>query len=368
MNIRTISIPVLHPRGGFLSEMISLVADGFRDLGFDVSVVEDGAESSLEADLVLLFGDLVRLRGTLALLTGANARPATSVWQMDPLPSPDLSTSALRRGLDAAARREVVRERLSGGIGRSIRRLAGRSLLRLRSVTNGDRGRVPVHFPRHQALFDRLSLLRKSAEDGVLDTIAVSSSERVDVLAGVGVPADFVPMGFHPSMGENLDRQRDVESIFLGRVSDRRGQILRRVQAELGEEGMRLQIEKGFYGVDRTRLLNSAMTILGPLHSGDYWELSRTRLIQALACGTLPICEQGPDTAPFKPGVHFVSAPSQRLAEAVVEYSLDHSARDSLVTAGRAFVTTELTMQKSLRALHPDLVEPSLRMSSEVRR
>jgi hypothetical protein len=83
------------------------------------------------------------------------------------------------------------------------------------------------------------------------------------------VPSAVVPFGYHPSFGEPLGLERDIDVVFLGSLRDRRrSRIVGSLQAELKRRNIGLLIkdgsrERGYaYGDERTRLLNRSRIML----------------------------------------------------------------------------------------------------------
>ena len=79
--------------------------------------------------------------------------------------------------------------------------------------------------------------------------------------------------------------------------------------------------------------------------------LPDVRLIVAMANGALVVSEPLYLPEPYVPGVHYVEAPAERLAETIREYLADEAARRRITEEAHRFVTTELTLERSFARL-----------------
>ncbi len=68
----------------------------------------------------------------------------------------------------------------------------------------------------------------------------------------------------------------------------------------------------------------------------------------SMRCGALVVSECTEDTAPYKPGVHFVQAKASELADAICYYLEHEDQRQKIADSAYAFVTNELTLKNSL--------------------
>jgi glycosyltransferase involved in cell wall biosynthesis len=162
----------------------------------------------------------------------------------------------------------------------------------------------------------------------------------------------FVPLGYdRATYGEDRGRARDVDVLFLGALDvPRRRRILRRLQRDgvtvraLGDWS-----DARLWGDDRIELLNRTKLLLNlPRHPGM---LSGGRMLLGMANKALIVAEPIFEPRPYVPGEHFVSASLEELAHAVRRYLDDEAARQAMTDAAYAFVTTELTLARSLAQL-----------------
>ena len=122
-----------------------------------------------------------------------------------------------------------------------------------------------------------------------------------------------MPLGYHPSHGRLLDRERDVDVIFLGDFRlPRRRRILRLLERE-GVDVLTLgdYSNPELWGEGRVELMNRVKVALNiPRLEGH---LPDVRLVVAMANGALVVSEPLYLPEPYVPGVHYVEAPVDRL-------------------------------------------------------
>jgi hypothetical protein len=80
-----------------------------------------------------------------------------------------------------------------------------------------------------------------------------------------------------------------------------------------------------------------------------------------MANGALVVSEPLYLPEPYKPGVHYVEAPVERLAETIRHYAGDEDARRQITDEAHRFVTTELTLERSFSRLLDLVREATLR-------
>ena len=191
--------------------------------------------------------------------------------------------------------------------------------------------------------------------------LAVATRAYQAYLEQEGVATELVPLGYHPSHGRLLDRERDVDVIFLGDFRlPRRRRILRRLERE-GVDILTLgdYANPELWGEGRVELMNRAKIALNiPRLEGH---LPDVRLVVAMANGALVVSEPLYLPEPYEPGVHYVEAPVERLAETIRQYVADEDARRRITDEAYRFVTTELTLDRSFSRLLELAREATLR-------
>jgi hypothetical protein len=182
---------------------------------------------------------------------------------------------------------------------------------------------------------------------GLLDLVVVISEDRREFLAERGVEAEVVPRGYHPSFGSDLGAERDVDVLFLGALDvPRRRRILRGLERAgvdvLARGDWR---DPRYWGAPRAALLNRAKISLNlSRHSGQF---SGDRFTLSMGNGALVVSEPAHRPAPFRPGEHYLEAPVSDLAATISRILADEEERQRIATAGREFVTRELTMTRA---------------------
>jgi len=106
----------------------------------------------------------------------------------------------------------------------------------------------------------------------------------------------------------------------------------------------------------RTRFLNRAKITLNITRT--WYDDNFSRFAFALPNRSLvvsePILPHCPD---YEAGVHYVSAPIDRLAEAIVHYLTHADERERIVENGYRLVTTRLTLRESMARLMEGVTE-----------
>jgi Glycosyl transferases group 1 len=288
-----------------------------RCLGFDVRLVTE-RELELAPDrLLFVAGNPRAYKGTLALLaaTARGGRPTTIVWHTEPLPMPRA----------AGLRREPL----------TLRELA--------KVALRDR-RINDHYSNAR-------YLKALAGEGAIDVFAVATHAYQAYLAEQGVDVAFVPLGYHPAFGTLLERERDIDVLFLGDFRLRRR---RRILRGLRREGIDVltlgdYTDPSLWGEGRTELMNRTKIALNiPRLEGH---LPDMRFVVAMATGALLVSEPVYLPDPYVAGRHYVECPTDDLADTIRRLLADTSPRRQITLEAHRFVTTELTLEGSYTRL-----------------
>jgi hypothetical protein len=292
-------------------------AETLSGLGFDVHLVTE-RELELAPDrLLLVAGNPRAYKGTLERLASTDParRPTTIVWHTEPLPMPRA----------AGLRRELLTTR------------------ELAKIVLRDR-RVNDHYSNAR-------YLKGLARSNVVDAFAVATHAYQAYLAEQGVDVAFVPLGNHPAFGQTLDRERDIDVLFLGDFRlRRRRRILRRLRRD-GIDVLTLgdYSDPRLWGEHRTELMNRTTIALNiPRLEGH---LPDMRFVVAMGTGALLVSETVYLPDPYVPGRHFVESSSDELADTIRSYLADADARRRITEEAHRLVTTELTLESSYRSL-----------------
>ena len=284
--------------------------------GFVVSQVADGEIAAGEHDILWIQGNInwyPRIRHSLAALPPAR-RPFVIAWHTEPLPLP--RSSGVRAPLP--------------------------NLRELLKIVTRDTRATDVRTNARR--------IRQMKREGIPDLLVVSTASRQAFLAEYGIESHFVPLGHNPSHGRDLGLERDVDALFVGVMSDPKH---RRAERSVRAKGIKLIAQGGWTSADglwgdrRLEMINRAKTFLG--FQRNPGELSGMRMLLGMSCRSLVISEPIVSPEPYVPGTHYVSVSLADMPEAI-RYYIDHDAeRARIADAGHRFVTTELTLERSVR-------------------
>jgi glycosyltransferase involved in cell wall biosynthesis len=294
-----------------------MVVEAFGELGFDAAAVAQDDFVASPDRIAFLGGNarwhepvLDRIR-----VVPRSERPLVAVWHTEPLPLPQAS------GLRTA--RLTARE-------------LAKIILRDRRINDA----------RSNA-----RLMHRVDEEGIVDLVTVSEKSFQAFLADEGIATEHIPLGYQKGHGHLLNLERDIDVLFLGDPHVRRR---KRILQRLEREGMRVQAvgdysDPRYWGDARTQLLNRTKILLNlSRHPGLQNDV---RLMIGMATGALVVSEPIYLPDPYVPGVHYVEAPLDELAETMQRYLDDQQVREEMTAAAHAFVTEELTMKNCFARL-----------------
>ncbi len=290
-----------------------LFAEIFKELGFNARLVSDNDFDTSADRIVFISGNALwhkRALDRIRRLPRAD-RPFVIVWFSEPLPFP---------------------------------RAAG---LRLAPLTVRELGKIVLRDRRISDAHSNARHLRQVSREGVVDLLAVAARSYQAFLAQEGVDSELIPVGYHPVHGHRLDLERDIDVLFLGDLRvGRRKRILRRLERDgLPVQAVGSYSDPKYWGEGRTQVLNRAKILLNlPRHSGLLADL---RLILGMATGTLILSEPVYLPEPYVPGRHYIEAEIDEMADTARRYLADDEARLRITDAAHAFVTQELTLERS---------------------
>jgi len=334
------------------------LCQSLADLGYSPFTAEDGSPAALDADVLLLVGEGRCFDGYAKLLGNRDVRPLTVLWLIDPLPPPTISKHGLEIGFKLAKCnwRRISSPSMKTFVSclpfhhqlqKSARWMLNRKIKKDAAVNNCLKY-ADIGTNQSFVLMSCLEWSKRNFEQGWIDYVFTSTVQRKQTLETVGIDAKLVPIGYHLSWGRKLALERDIDVLFLGDLkSKRRRSILQDVEKKLSARGAKLvKIHSGCYGEQRTTLLNRAKIVLNIPRIP--WEIAGIRFLMSISCGALVVSEYVKDTAPYKPGVHFVQAESTQLPD-VISYYLEHNdERQAIADSAYKFVTQELTLKNSM--------------------
>jgi hypothetical protein len=195
--------------------------------------------------------------------------------------------------------------------------------------------------------------IKMASRRGLLDIVITSTAYGCRFLHEQGIPAHFIPLGYHSVFGGDLQLERDVDVLWLGGMTIYRRRYLNRLGKELRVRGVkfldRRGYQKGVWGEERTRLLNRAKVM--PHICAIPPQFPGLRFVLGAANKALIISEPVYDSSPFIPGKHFVVGPVEALPD-LIDYYLQHEdERLAIVNEAYTFVTQEHTMHRSVTRL-----------------
>jgi hypothetical protein len=233
--------------------------------------------------------------------------------------------------------------------------------LRRQPLTTRELAKLVLRDRRINDHYSNARYLRKLDAQDTADVLAVATRAYQAYLQQEGIATELVPLGYHPSHGRLLRRERDIDAIFLGDFRlPRRRRVLRRLERD-GVDVLKLgdYSKPELWGEGRVELMNRAKIALNiPRLEGH---LPDVRLLVAMANGALVISEPLYLPEPYEPGVHYVEAPVEQLAETIRNYLADDDARRRITDEAHRFVTTELTLERSFTRLLDLAREATLR-------
>ncbi len=192
---------------------------------------------------------------------------------------------------------------------------------------------------------------------GLLDLLVETSQVYVDLHRRHGVPAVFSPWGTSPDWFEDLQLERDIDLLWMGkRRTARRSRILERLRRALEAHGKTVYYADGaerpfIYGEERTCYLNRAKTTLNLL-SKWFDNAFPYRFHMAAGNRSLVVSEPKLDHANgYREGEHYVSAPVEELVDTIFYYLEHEDERRRIAENACNLVSTEMTFTNSVRGI-----------------
>jgi len=185
----------------------------------------------------------------------------------------------------------------------------------------------------------------------LMDLCVVSSRSRQKFLQEKGIPAHFVPLGYHSGLGRRMNLERDIDVLFIGTLDDSRHRSAIRF---LRSKGIQVKAMGSWnpgptWGDARTDLINRAKIFLNiQRHAGQY---SGYRMLLGMGNGSLVVSEPVHDPFPYEPGVHYVESTLAQMPETILKYLNDDAARNTIAESGYRFATESLTIEKSMQQM-----------------
>ncbi|PJE25831.1 hypothetical protein SAMN06297129_2375 [Pseudooceanicola antarcticus] len=321
-------------------------ADELRQQGFRVSCCGDGDPDLLRGELVLIMGAVGSMRRTSRLLErNPSSDRKVAVWIFEPLPPPDVPM----RTLHLASRLSPVHT------GRHWTKPFLHFLSRPfdRVLYRPYRHEVSVQLFRF--LVDNFAMLERGLRKGWLDRIFTSTEQKRLYLQGLGIEAEFAPVGQQPAFGRDLELQRDIDVVFIGSLkSASRRAELGNLREQLERLGLTVVVpEKPIWGEERTKLVNRAK-VLVHLHK-MHWDTPWMRWCLAAANGAAVASVPLSVPVPMRPGIDYLSAPINELAGEILSLVRDEPRRRAMVENCQSTIADQMTCAISVSRMTPHL-------------
>ena len=206
-------------------------------------------------------------------------------------------------------------------------------------------------------------------KQGRLHVLADSSEIYARIRTERGLPTIAVPWGGTPKWYANLQLERDIDVLWMGkRGSKRRRDLLQHVRSELEARGVKFYIadneENPFiFGAERTRFLNRAKITLNIKRTWFDDNFSRF----AIACPnrSLIVSETMlPHCSAYEPGVHYVSAPLDELADRIVHHLEHEDERERIIENAYDLTVNVIPFRKSVKRIIEAVKQAMIRLRS----
>ncbi len=332
--------------------------DALQELGYHVCASER-KEDFLKSDAVLIISGLRYPNQHLESLAQLkDDRPAVIVWQIDPVPPPEFTVEAIRIG--GLMQKFNIKFRLGEKQGKLFKLFfplsrelskAARWLLSIKLEKQiqkiDEYGILPSEGSEWNRLIERYLTFKKYFDMGLIDYSFTSGEAREKFFRSRGIDMTFVPFGYHPQFGRKLDLHRDIDVLFLGRINNKRRNILiEKISHNLRKKSVSFTIMEDIYGDARTELLNRAKIVLDIPRVP--WETGGVRFLMAMSCGALVVSSTLKYPAPYEPGVHFVSCSEQNVTDSILYYLSNNAQRQKIIDNAYGFVTKDITVTKMM--------------------
>lgn len=220
-------------------------------------------------------------------------------------------------------------------------------------------GKILIRDARATDVYTNYFRLRSLLRKGIPDLLIVSTPSRREFLAEKGIFSQWVPIGYFPCLGNNMNLFRDIEVLFLGTLDvPRRERLIKQLcKKDIKLITMGNWFDHTCWGENRTRLINRAKIFLN-IHR-LYGDLAGYRMILGMANKSLIVSEPIYNSMPFVPGKHYISARIEEMPD-VIDYYLNHEQeREYIANEAHRFVTHETSLESSVLHIY-NLIKESM--------
>ncbi len=186
------------------------------------------------------------------------------------------------------------------------------------------------------------------------------SPRAVRAYARAGIVARHLALGYSRTW-DRFDSERDIDVLFLGRLTARRDLALARYADSFEPLRVHLQIADTFrpgrpdapgfvYGEAKRELLARAKVLLN-VHGEEEPYFEWLRVAEAICAGCLVVSEHSSDTAPLRSGEHLLTGGVDRLGLLCAAAIDAEEERERMRTAAYELLRSELAGERAATAL-----------------
>ena len=174
-----------------------------------------------------------------------------------------------------------------------------------------------------------------------------------------GIEVGHLQLGYSRSWDRfDADRERDVDLVFLGCYTERRGRLLAGYAPTLARRRCELVISDNDHpnpasgssflaGEDKWSLLRRSQTLLNVHRESNPPYFEWVRVLEAIHCGAVVVSEPSTHFAPLEPGRHFAVGEVSELDRLVDELLGSPDRLDSMRRAAYDHIRTRLPMSRA---------------------
>ena len=318
--------------------ILSFLNEGFESLGCETVKFSYNQEIPPDLDIIFVFGpdgSLVPLIDNILALP-KQIRPILVIHHSEQFPDPDMPRwisyplATLRSNLEQKIQRRIHK----GGNRKLPFEWITRRSIRFRYL--GD-----VHWIRKLDLKFLISV-----ESPLTADYLRKRGLKVVETHGFGFP-------WTPDWGANLNLERDIPVLWIGKFgSRRRERLLYWLRSELKARNIDMMFIDGVenpyvFGEERTTLLNRSKIVVNIMRKK--WDNNAGRFYLAALNRALLITEPMlPHNIFILPGVHLIESPIDQLVSTIVYYIDHEDEREKIATQAQQLVTKEITVQNTL--------------------
>ncbi len=310
-----------------LDELAQLIAVNLEKFGCQVRLFEH-TQLPGDVDVVFAYGPLGSLTplGMQLMACPVAERPLFALFLTEQLPNPHIP-ELLNYPM------AVVRSYFE----RLVTRYPTTAWLRLTAKALRFRYYGDLHWLRRQ---------------GILSLLLLESEVTAEYLRRRGFEPHTFSLGSRPDWGTDLNLERDIPVLWLGKVgSHRRELLLHQIRSQLQARGVQMMVVDGIehpyvFGHKRTVLLNRTQIVLNLVRQP--WDCNSLRFYLAAPNKAMMMSEPLlPHVPTIVPGVHYVETPLDGLPDLICYYLSHPEHRQQIATAAYQLVTEELTTDKA---------------------